>query len=73
MITRSATPKLIFPEVYAWKIFMAIVTLFNNAIDVFYIFIYLLTLFSVDYKILAAYALIKVYNPPPPPPSPLPH
>ena len=62
MVTRSATPELIFPKVYAWKIFMAIVTLFNNAIDVFYLFIYLLTLFSVDYKILAAYALIKIDN-----------
>ena len=30
-------------------------------------FIYLLTLFNVDYNTLAAYALIKIDYPPPPP------
>ena len=30
-----------------------------------YLFIYLLTLFNVDYKALAAYALIKIDYPPP--------
>ena len=30
-----------------------------------YLLIYLLTLFNVDYKILAAYALIKINYPPP--------
>ena len=30
-----------------------------------YLFIYLLTLFYVDYKTLAAYALIKIDFPPP--------
>ena len=35
-------------------------------------FIYLLTLFNVDYKTLAVYALIKIDYPPPPPPPLLP-
>ena len=30
-----------------------------------YLFIYLLTLFNVDYKTLAAYALMKIDYPPP--------
>ena len=35
-------------------------------IDLFiYLFIYLFTLFNVDYKTLAAYALIKIDYPPP--------
>ena len=36
-------------------------------IGTFCLFIYLITLFNVDYKTLAAYALIKIDYPPSPP------
>ena len=38
---------------------------FTVSFKKFGLFIYLLTLFNVDYKILAAYALIKIEYPPP--------
>ena len=36
----------------------------NDSEVLTYLFIYLLTLFNVDYKTLAAYALIKIDYPP---------
>ena len=55
-----------FPEVWmtSWKMSLTVLLPFFDAI--ISLFIYLLTLINVDYKTLAAYALVKIdYLPPP--------